>query len=108
MSMLRLARSSGREDLLHLVVSVRSPDELLYAAELVSAETSVVYSRHAPSRDARAPGRLRAEDLPDDLAPGLVAYVCGTNGFADHATDLLIDRGVSAAAIRVERFGPSG
>jgi ferredoxin-NADP reductase len=34
--------------------------------------------------------------------------VCGTAGFADATTDLLLAAGVPVDAIRVERFGPSG
>jgi ferredoxin-NADP reductase len=34
--------------------------------------------------------------------------VCGSPAFADAATGLLADAGVAPAAIRVERFGPSG
>jgi ferredoxin-NADP reductase len=33
--------------------------------------------------------------------------VCGSARFADAATELLIASGVPAAAIRVERFGPT-
>ncbi len=48
MSMLRHARNLGQEDRLHLVVSVRSPDELLYATELDPADQTIVYTRAAP------------------------------------------------------------
>jgi ferredoxin-NADP reductase len=34
--------------------------------------------------------------------------VCGSSGFADAATHLLIEAGVPVQDIRVERFGPSG
>jgi ferredoxin-NADP reductase len=34
--------------------------------------------------------------------------VCGSPGFADAATDLLMAAGVPASRIRVERFGPTG
>jgi ferredoxin-NADP reductase len=33
--------------------------------------------------------------------------VCGSPGFADSATDLLIDAGFPTPNIRVERFGPT-
>jgi ferredoxin-NADP reductase len=33
--------------------------------------------------------------------------VCGTPGFADAATEILMDAGVLANRIRVERFGPT-
>ena len=45
MAMLRLARRTGSADLVRMVVSARSPDDLLYAAELVGPETSIVYTR---------------------------------------------------------------
>jgi ferredoxin-NADP reductase len=34
--------------------------------------------------------------------------VCGSTGFADAATDLLVGLGVPVTAIRVERFGATG
>jgi ferredoxin-NADP reductase len=108
MAMLRLARRTGRSDLVTLVVSARSPDDLYYASELPGPETSVIYTRTNPPGVARPPGRLRAADLPDTLDPAVVAYVCGSDGFANTATDLLIAAGVPASSIRVERFGPSG
>ena len=104
MAMLRLARNLGRQGLPHLVVSVRTPGDLYYADEL-------------PERTWSSPGRHRrvrtAGRPPDaaDLAPvataGATAYVCGSSGFADAASYMLVDLGV-AAQVRVERFGPSG
>jgi ferredoxin-NADP reductase len=108
MAMLRLARRTDRGDLVRLVVSVRTPDDLYYATELPGPETTVVYSRTNPPGVARPPGRLTVADLPEPRDPGLVAYVCGSARFADAATDVLIDAGVPATAIRVERFGPTG
>lgn len=109
MAMLRLARRIGRQDLVRLVVSVRSPDDLLYAGELPGPESTVVYTRVGPPGATRPPGRLTASDLP--TSPGLTpatAYVCGSTGFANAVTDLLVEMGVPAAGIRVERFGPTG
>jgi ferredoxin-NADP reductase len=108
MAMLRLARRTGRSELVRLVVSVRAPEDLLYAAELAGPETTVVYTRKAPEGVARPPGRLAAADLVQPPGGASTAYVCGSAGFADAATDLLVASGVPAAAIRVERFGPTG
>ncbi len=108
MAMLRLARRSGRSDLVRLVVSVRRPDELYYAGELPGPETSVVYTRESPPLSRRPAGRLREADLQGALVAGATAYVCGSSGFADHATDLLGRLGVPSGQTRVERFGPSG
>ena len=52
--------------------------------------------------------RLTAHDLPEAFLSDATSYVCGSPVFADAVTDLLIDQGVPANAIRVERFGPSG
>jgi ferredoxin-NADP reductase len=108
MAMLRLARRSGRPGLARLVVSVRHPADLYYARELPGPETTVVYTREAPPAGPRPPGRLGAEDLRPALLSGATAYVCGSSGFADHATGLLIQLGVPGDHIRVERFGPTG
>jgi len=107
MAMLRLARRLGRRDLVRLVVSVRTPADLLYADELPGPETTVAYSRQAPAGSDRPAGRLTAADLAPALRPGATCYLCGSAGFADAASRLLVDLGVPIDRIRVERFGPS-
>jgi ferredoxin-NADP reductase len=107
MAMLRLARRSGSAYLLRLVVSARGPADLYYSDELPGPETTIVYTRTAPPTWHRPPGRLDASDVADLVTPEQTAYVCGSPGFADHATDLLIAAGVPPGRIRVERFGPT-
>lgn len=107
MAMLRHARRLDRRDLLQVVVSARAPDDLLYPGELDGPEVSVIYTRTSPDGHPRRPARLTGRDLPMVRA-GVVAYVCGSPDFADHATDLLTASGLPASRIRVERFGPSG
>jgi ferredoxin-NADP reductase len=107
MAMLRLARQSGHRDLVQLVLSVRTPEDLYYAAELPGPETTIVYTRATPPGWPRPAGRLTGADLPPP-SPGATAYVCGTSGFADAATALLTGAGIDTDHIRVERFGPSG
>jgi ferredoxin-NADP reductase len=107
MAMLRLARRSGRTDLVRLVVSVRTPDDLYYPAEIAGPETNVVYTRAAPPSWRRPPGRLARADLPDVIGPDARAYVCGSSGFADAASAVLMEAGVATEQIRVERFGPT-
>ena len=106
MAMLRLARKTDRAHLLRLVVSVRSPEDLFYADELDGAETAVVYTRVTPMGYERAPGRLTAADI-GPIASYATAYVCGSSGFADAASHLLVDLGLPVERIRVERFGPT-
>lgn len=109
MAMLRVARRRGTPDLARLVVSVRSPEDLYYAAELPGPDVTIIYTRQAPPGTPRPAGRLTAGDLLA-VAPGAAAtaYVCGSTGFADAATDLLLAAGLPASHVRVERFGPTG
>ena len=108
MAMLRLARRHGRSDLVRLVVSVRSPEMLYYRDELPGEETRIVYTRAASPGDARPPGRLTRDDLEPLAGRDATAYVSGSSGFADTASDLLVAVGVPLDRIRVERFGPTG
>ena len=36
------------------------------------------------------------------------AFVCGSNGFVETASRLLVDTGFDPAMVRTERFGPTG
>jgi ferredoxin-NADP reductase len=108
MSMLRLARLRGSAHLLRMVVSVRTPEDLYYEQELPGPETTLIYTRQAPPEHTRPPGRLTQADLAGAVLPGAVAYICGSSGFADAATDLAMGAGVPVEQIRVERFGPTG
>lgn len=109
MAMLRQARRDAAADLLRMVVSVRSPADLYYADELQGAAgPSILWTRHAPPATARPVGRLTAADLAPLVRGGEDVYVCGSSPFADAATTALLEIGVPAGLIRVERFGPSG
>ncbi len=105
-AMVRHARAIGRSDLLRVAVSARTMAELPYAEELVDAGALVVLTREP--RGIRPPGRLTAMDLLPLWEPGQTAFVCGSTGFAETASQLLVGLGFAPAAVRVERFGPSG
>jgi ferredoxin-NADP reductase len=107
MAMLRLARRNQRPDLVRLVVSVRTADDLYYSDEVIGPQTTIVYTRAAPSGYPRPPARLTLADIPQPIEPATTTYVCGSPAFADAATDLLIAAGVAPEHIRVERFGPT-
>jgi ferredoxin-NADP reductase len=110
MAMRRYWQAIGQPVPLKLVVAVRAPEDLFYSDEY-GDETTVAYSRQAPPGDPRPPGRLDAkllEPLIGELPAGATtAYVCGSAGFAEHASQLLVSLGVDRTAVRVERFGPS-
>ena len=111
MAMLRLARATDRSHLVRLVASVRTPTDLYYAEELPGPEVTVVHSRIAPPGSTRPVDRIQADDLAPAaplVAEGATAYVCGSTGFADAASTLLVDVGWPVERIRVERFGATG
>ena len=105
MAMLRHARRTGRSDLVRLLVSARTPADLFYADELPGPETTVLYTRAAPPGHARPAGRLSPQDLRPLLLDDATAFVCGSTGFCDAATDALTALDFPADRIRVERFG---
>ncbi|PAN02797.1 oxidoreductase [Streptomyces sp. Alain-F2R5] len=106
MSMVRHHRERALTVPLRMLVSARSPEELIYAREL-GAETTPVFTRSAPA--GTPVGRMTAAHLApllsDPPAGGWEAYVCGSNSFAEHASRLLVAAGQPVERIRIERFG---
>lgn len=106
MSMVRHHRARDLSLPLRLLVSARSPEELIYAGEF-GAETLRVFTRSAP--EGTAVGRMTAAHVAPLLAEappgGWEAYVCGSNSFAEHASRLLVAAGQPVERIRIERFG---
>ena len=88
-----------------MAVSARTLADLPYADELAAAGALVVTTREA--HGIRPAARLTAMDLLPLWEPGQTAFVCGSAGFAEAASQLLVGLGVPASAVRVERFGPS-
>jgi ferredoxin-NADP reductase len=107
-SMLRYAREQGRSSLMRLAVSARTRADLPYADEVSEAAAVVAITREPTAAGERPTGRLTAADLAPLMTDGATYYVCGSAVFAESVTQLLIGVGVPAAAIKVERFGPSG
>jgi ferredoxin-NADP reductase len=115
MAMLRQRVVSGATTPFHLIYVARTPDHIFYTNELHTIGQSDngvtidrLYSRSGLPDDSRTPGRLTLEDVPAPGAGSTRAYVCGSNGFVEHAAQLLEARGHQSSAIRTERFGPSG
>jgi ferredoxin-NADP reductase len=123
-AMLRHAADLGRSHLLRLCVSARTRVDLPYADELTSQGAIEVLSRE-DIPGGRPRGRLSAADISELLTPagltpaGLTSagltpavpstfFVCGSAAFAETASVMLVDAGISERVIRVERFGPSG
>ncbi|WP_299445939.1 ferredoxin reductase [uncultured Phycicoccus sp.] len=116
MAMVRQRVRSGSTVPFHLICSARTPDHVFYTNELFALTRTTpglrvdrLYTRGGLPDDARAPGRLRLEDVPPASATPVPprVYVCGPNGFVETATRWLLERGHDSGAIRTERFGPS-
>jgi len=106
MSMLQHHRARALGVPLRLLVSARSPEELIYAREY-GEETTAVFTRSAP--DGAPVGRMTAAHVAPLMAEqppgGWEVYICGSNGFAEHASRLLVEAGQPVDRIRIERFG---
>lgn len=118
MAMVRARHEAGAAAPMRLVYSVRTPDDVLYAAELErrgrldeGLEIHVVHTRRAPPGDARPAGRLTREELGSLAWPAteeVLTYVCGPTGFVDHVAGDLVALGYDDHRIRTERFGATG
>ena len=106
MSMLRHRRRTMPELEMHLVYSVRTAADLIYADDL-GEETVLTFTREPPPQWRGHTGRISAS-LLDGLGAAELAFVCGSNGFVEAATVLLLEHGLEASRIRTERFGPTG
>jgi ferredoxin-NADP reductase len=107
MSMLRHRRRAMPETPMHLVYSVRSQHDLIYADEL-GDDTTITFTRSAPHGWGGHTGRIDETMLEHALVPGAVAFLCGSTPFVAAAEELCLAAGVDTARIRTERFGPSG
>ncbi len=117
MAMLRHREAAGSAADARLLVSVRTRDDLLYREELArlaaraGVSVRVTLTREQPGGWGGHAGRIDAPMLtalgpPPEARPR--AYVCGPTAFVEHAADLLVALGHDPAAIRTERFGPTG
>jgi ferredoxin-NADP reductase len=109
MSMLRHRRRTMPDVPMRLIYSVRNADDVIYADEL-GDDAVLTFTKSAPDGWQGHTGRLDQELISDAAAPFLdgLAFLCGTNGFVEAASQLLLDAGLPAQQIRTERFGPSG
>jgi ferredoxin-NADP reductase len=109
MSILRHRRRTMPELPMALVYSVRSADQVIYAGEL-GDEAILTFTRTPPDGWSGHTGRIDSELIGAAAADaaGGTAFVCGSNGFVESATRLLLESGFPAARIRTERFGPTG
>jgi ferredoxin-NADP reductase len=98
-----------------LVYSARSLADVIYSQELSHfADDDGVDIRIALTREWSDDwqghrGRVDRELLASlMLSDNPIAFVCGSNGFVEGVTGVLLDLGQPSSRIRTERFGPSG
>jgi ferredoxin-NADP reductase len=108
MAMLRHRRRTMPELTMRLIYSVRSAQDVIYADEL-GDDALLAFTRDPPEGWAGHTGRIDAQLIAEAVASGAsIAFVCGTNGFVETASSLLLEVGLEPGQIRTERFGPTG
>jgi ferredoxin-NADP reductase len=111
----RAATSSAVET--RLLLSARSLEDALYREELETLAAGdglavhYTFTRRPPADWGGFARRIDAEMLTTvgpapTCAPRI--YVCGPSGFVERAAEVLVQLGHPVAAIRTERFGPTG
>jgi ferredoxin-NADP reductase len=109
MSMLRHRRRTMPDLPMRLVYSVRTDEDVIYADEL-DDDAVLTFTREAPDGWQGHRGRIDRqliERSASSLTSG-IGFVCGSNGFVESATNLLLEAGFEPLRVRTERFGPTG
>ncbi len=109
MAMLRHRRRADPRLPMRLIYSVRTAEDVIYADEL-GEDTLLTFTRSAPEGWSGHRGRIDEALVARAGAPfadGL-AFVCGSNGFVETGSQLLLGAGFAPERIRTERFSPSG
>jgi ferredoxin-NADP reductase len=107
MAMLRHRRRTMPELPMRLVYSVRSAEDVIYADEL-GDDAELTFTRQPPDGWQGHTGRIDSEVIGAAEAEMGTAFVCGSNGFVESASQLLLEAGFEPQRIRTERFGPTG
>jgi ferredoxin-NADP reductase len=116
MCMLRHRRLSGSTVPIGLLYSVRTREDVIYHDELLAlAGNDPRFTLRMTLTRASAPdwpgavGRVglpAVQSLLHDLGGTVNSFVCGSDGFVEAASALLVEAGQPREAIRTERFGP--
>ncbi len=115
MSMLRHRAARASAVQAHLLVSARSPDDLLYRDELTTLgppeglRIERTYTRTTPPGSTGWNRRVDAAMLAEvSPGPGARCFVCGPTPFVELVNDLLVAGGHDPRDVHSERFGPTG
>ena len=107
MCMLRHRRRTMPELPMRLVYSVRHADDVIYADEL-SDDALLTFTREPPEGWDGHRGHIDSELIAEAGIDSGLGFVCGSNGFVETASQLLLHAGYDPQQIRTERFGPTG
>jgi ferredoxin-NADP reductase len=107
MAILRHRRRAMPDVPMRLIYSVRWPEDVIYADEL-GGEATLTYTREPPDGWTGHTGRIDEPMIEGANLDQATAFTCGSNGFVETASQLLLARGFEAQRIRTERFGPTG
>ena len=107
MAMMRHRRRTMPDLPMSLLYSARTVEELIYADEL-GDDVTVTLTREAPDGWSGHTGRIDAELIAGPAADARIVFICGSNGFVEAASGLVLEAGVDPRTIRTERFGPTG
>ena len=97
-----------------LLYSVRTPEDVFFAAELSALSRTtvdVVHTRTSPPGSPRAPGRLTQESVAGYVFTATATpriFLCGPTPFVETIAGWLVQLGHDPTRIRTERFGGSG
>jgi ferredoxin-NADP reductase len=118
MAMIRHRAAAGAAVPVRLLYSSRASDEVIYRSELdrldaMDANLRVLYTftRATPPGWTGYSRRIDAPMLREVSAPlgrEALAYVCGPTLLVEAVADALVSLGWDPAAVRTERFGPTG
>ncbi|MET9633276.1 ferredoxin reductase [Lentzea sp. NPDC006480] len=115
MAMIRARAAEGSRVPFKLIYSVRTPDDVMFADELLvraredaGLDVKIVYTRQAPEGSPEPPGRLGVATInthawPAEFGPGV--FVCGPTGFVETVSDIFVALGHDPRRVRTERFG---
>jgi ferredoxin-NADP reductase len=107
MAILRHRRLTMPELPMRLVYSVRADEDVIYADEL-GDDALLTFTRKPPQGWSGHSGRIDPELISQAGIDDGTAFVCGSNGFVETASELLLQSGYEPERIRTERFGPTG
>ena len=116
MAMIRAHAAVGSTVPFRLLYSVRTPEDVFFAAELAELaantvsplDVTYVYTRQVPPGWPVTAGRLTRVALAEATLPAAgdpAVFVCGPTGFVESVATWLVELGHDADVVKTERFG---